>query len=460
MKQGIKAILKSIAEAILILLVCAGVLYVGKKLEAPWSGIVPLAGLLLLFGVPALLKRKKRTVQESEAEQCPTEPRKADAALIFLFVHHVLSGALYQVTRRGDGYAFLKVGNEFTGLREEMLTEAPLSEETAAALQTKQYQLWDSEISGCEIRMRRSIASQFQNCGTVSFCLDSGKKKKYVMLGALSKETVEAFFAPIRQRVVWLERGARWDRVHEKDRAFAAWRMEGQKPELYRKLKIVRTALKVFSAVVALCCLFIAQPYWLWSLLTVLCFLLTIALQIAFPAYFSLIQTEQESLTKTGTKCIGLLDALLFSGAGALLRTTLDFNYVSYMQLGIALLLFVCILMTLLLVRCKELRMRVGSVALVFLALLLFSGGILAQLNYLLDFEEPRLETVTVTCKEENKTKGPVEHLCTIVTGEGERLTLRVDAKTYSALSPGDAASFAVYRGGLGIGYRELYEME
>lgn len=462
MKQSTKEILKGIAEIILALIVYAGILYAGKRLEPPWPSIVSLAGLVLLFGVPAILqKRKKRTELEPEAEENFNESEEADAVPQFLLMHHILSGALYQMVRQKDGYAFIKVGNEFAGLREEALAETPVLTETLAGLQMKHFRLQDSEISTCEIRLRHSIGSQFPNCGTVCLYISSGKKKKYVVLGALPKEALVAFFRPVQERIVWLEPGRRWEKAREKDRAFATWRVEGQKAELYRKLKIVGTALNVVSAIIALCFLLIAQPYLLWSALTVLCFFLAIALQIIFPAYFSLVWTEKESLAKTGTRCITLTETLLFSGSGALIRAMLDFNYVSFVQLGIALLIFVCALMALLLAFCKELRIRVGNAVTVFFLLLLLSGGIPAQLNYLLDFAEPRLETVIVVSKEVYKrSKGPDEYRCMILTGEREKVTLAVDIETYSALSPGCTASFATYRGGLGIGYRELYEME
>ena len=450
--------------ALLEIALWIGFLVVQKRVGQPWSGVMAFVavGGMLLFTF--LTRRKSENAQEAEFDEAEEAAARADKLgdlpeteeeekLSCILVLHGLSGKIYQVFSTPRKYHFVHVGGELSGVDGEKLLDSAPTDSLMAELPGKNFSLDKSEVQKITLNLRRSASTQIPNSGTVSFF--TPKKRSYVLLGEASPEQICAFFSDVGDRVENNQKTLdRRTRSEERDQAVGTWNRERQDPAVFRTLRTVTRVLTVAGAVSTLAFIFLARPYVLWSILCVACFTAAVVLGLVFPAYYSLNYSSSDSMKRTGAKCINLLGPLLASGFGPTLRSLMDFNFIpEWLPYAAAGVLSV-VLAVLFALRLRELKGRIWLILAVWFLLLISCVGIPAQVNSLLDFRDPAVETVRVVDMHvSTSSRGPDSYICTVRRSDGTELDLKVGPETYEKTRVGDQGPMAVFHGGLGMPY-------
>ena len=152
-----------------------------------------------------------------------------------------------------------------------------------------------------------------------------------------------------------------------------------------------------------------------------------------------------------------MIGPMVASGIGLVLRSLLDFNFIPFWSIYLAGLIFSVLLTVLFFWRFQEIRRRFVTLLSAWFLLLVFSLGVPAQLNALLDFQDPRIVPVEVVDKHiSHSSRGPDLYVLTVRLSDGTDQDLNTSRGIYNDTEIGDEGSMAVFSGAIHMPYVEF----
>ncbi len=241
--------------------------------------------------------------------------------------------------------------------------------------------------------------------------------------------------------------------IHEiQETGLALWPTGKSRKRPLTKLKLLRRInlwLHIAISAVNLSWFFLPVPYKLFSFLSMLLFLVTLAVAVCFPSHADLSGSKKKNRCK-----VDMTGTLVFASAPSVLRTAVDFNLREYAPfllwfLGIGTAL--CLLFRVFLPRFQA---RKDTFLTTAVLIFLFSFGAVGQLNYLLDTAEPVFSSAAVTDMYiTNKRRQPTRYTLVLSMEDGETDSIHVSRMQYFSISIGSTITLQTSRGGLGISY-------
>lgn len=364
-------------------------------------------------------------------------------------VMNIFSGAIYTVVRDGQKFLFMKIGGEVRGITVENLPELKMySEQVLREMGIQYFFLTREELRGYKYNEKPSASTHWNNCGTLTFL--GRKKKSFVILDQVNPGQVHSFMAGVSN--VTSERvAARNRRARELEKSENLWLEENQDPELMKKMKTIGLIFSVYSYVVAAVFLFFAKPYKLLSIACMAGCAVCIALEIKYPAYFTLIEAKKDA-EKRGHKPRIFLAPFVILMATLVLRTMKDFSYKSWTGMVIGTAILTVVISLILGKYALEFRERKGDFAAIVLLVLFMSIGIVGQVNYLLDFSDGRIYYTEVVDQHVSTGKS-TSYYCTVLLENGEEFEIQVSRDLYRQIGVGSWVKITTYDGGLGMEY-------
>lgn len=189
-----------------------------------------------------------------------------------------------------------------------------------------------------------------------------------------------------------------------------------------------------------------------FPLLSLLVFAVTVALCICWPGRF--LSEEQSGNADRRVIRVGMELSLI---APPMIMALYETEYAVYRQWP--LLLAGGAVLGLLIggaILWRSRAYRTGGIWLL-IGLMMVSGGTLAQINQLLDFDPTASYTQTVDRTEESKHfRGGTSYYCYVTMPDGEQEQFSISAHQFEQLQPGDAVAVVVHDGALGLEYMTI----
>lgn len=342
---------------------------------------------------------------------------------------------LYLMARIQQDFVFITVNNALTADKEEQLARSG----SFSGLRLQELGLTFRVLPGNQVR---GVALTGCEAGeTLYFYPASGKKQKYIFSDDYEKAQIDAFFTGVER---FTPPGNK-----KKKKDPDAWRLEGRDPQLYKKLWFVCPALIGLNIGGGIG--YLANRSWPWYLASLLCAAVPVALNILFPAYFSLVPEKRR---KVPTHDLAL--PLAVHMLSVMLPMGNWLNEWMYLMVGIACGLAAVILMGTLAMEFKKNR--------AYLFVLFIAAGLcgipeVQQINQVFDFSEPRVYTLSVEDLEHTGGSDS-SYRCFITLPDGQEAGLHIGAQFYTTLEVGDPIRVEVSTGALGIEYASVYPME
>ncbi|MBO4368301.1 MAG: hypothetical protein J5859_06280 [Clostridia bacterium] len=363
----------------------------------------------------------------------------------YLLLERDVNSRIYQVFAAQDRLCFIFVGSEITGVDPEKICDT-LPAPGSASFGDKSFTLEYGQISRLEFKPVRTPFTYIANSGTVN--IYSPKKRTYAIVGDMPPEIVIRFFKDLGERVsVDRKKLRRRRRVEELDAKARKWNRERWDPKRYRTLRGVTKALKIVGGLSFFVALILPFYPDVFGVLCFISFSTAFTLAAVWPQYYSM---DPDNWGEKG-RHIELIGPLSLSGMGMTLHMiNLDFipEYTPYAAGVITGLLLSAVLIW----RLREHHGRTGRKLLTYFLLLIFSIGIPAQVNTMLDFSEPVREQVEVvrTYIVGGRYKN---YEVKVRTEDGKEYKLEVSESFYRNAAEGMSAGMEVYRGALGMRY-------
>lgn len=200
------------------------------------------------------------------------------------------------------------------------------------------------------------------------------------------------------------------------------------------------------------------EPYWLWSILCILCQLAVLVLCILYPAAFSLAdkgKKERKSIFKDKGN---LLPGLMAPSFALSLRTLTDFTFDTtglLLLYGISCVVFLILFAPLFWIRRKTQDRALISVSVVILTIFL-GMGTAGQLNYLLDLNNAQRQILETVDKRISRGRKSTRYYCTVQLPDGELMELSLSGSTYGDIIIGENVVVTHYDGALGIPFSTI----
>ncbi len=191
----------------------------------------------------------------------------------------------------------------------------------------------------------------------------------------------------------------------------------------------------------------------LWPLACLGAVIVNLAVYLCFPQYFS-IMGYKEYKRAGHTAQVRHLDLGVFVPATILFFC--GFRSLTVLSWGKLLLMGVvlgAVLLVILRKLSRELRENQTSLLAFGLVMLLFSCGLLLQLNHLVNPALDQTQQVTISETEKNRHRRGTSYDCTVVLENGEEVELSISKALYNRIKPGDTVEVYVGEGALGIRY-------
>lgn len=471
---------------ILMLLVLAGWFFLRTRMASSLSGGITFGAVVML----AILLIVKKKLDEKYAEADLAESERELAELedeldeddgtdgtqylelnaehpAFLIAMGFPSDTIYQVIRGERQYHFVKIGwGDINVSWPEKLIDPCGSDAEIAARMKKGYSIHKTDIQHVSLKFRRCVSTQQPNLGSLKLDTTDGKKS-FILLDVLemTPQDVQDFFADLRsvtdvdERA--LEREAQEDAAAQED---VEQLRADYDPEKARRRKPLGTILIVLAVVIESAWLFLDVPYLLFSILSIVLFLVPFVLVLVQPAYFTLLdlggRKKAEKYRENGIVTVDVFIPVIIAALGLEFRSLMDFNILNWLVLLIALGVFSLVL-TLVLYFCyRDIKGKPGQAAMLFVILMLFSFGFVVQVNYLLDFKEPDVGYTEVLDKHiSTSSKLPDSYLLT-VSVDGQEQELQAPPELYDGTEIGDEVIITTYHGAFGIRYADVWGVD
>lgn len=433
--------------------------FLPELLPEPWDRYYAVAYLALLLLVPVIQKQWKKahpekrkksggTKRAKKAAQ-PDEPAApADEAEMenvpdfvlngeSLLAHFLISDRNYQMIRTPGELRAYRVGGELRGIDATLLQDPkqplrplgkkdlafPLDETLRITMKTKYDSRLDREVLIVTLR--------------------SGRHTHRMTCFAQNSQ-IRAFFARCTSNCVEKKKKTpEKSKVPEKpaDRSRVA------------ALRKANVALAVFAGLVDLPWLFLNVPYRLFAILALLPPLIALALCCIFPDDTTLTDSKRAESSRASFTGVMIISSLVPT-----LRTLLDFNFPQWGRLLLISAVVCVVLLVLVLLLSTEWRVKKSALICVGFALLYYSVGFTAQVNYVFDRAEPTsCEAVVEEMRISTSSKSPDTYDLTVVLPDGQTQELSVAQEFYEQTEIGDTVTVETYSGALGIAYADAH---
>lgn len=189
--------------------------------------------------------------------------------------------------------------------------------------------------------------------------------------------------------------------------------------------------------------------YKLWSSLCIFCLIVSLAVVFVYPTSFTLAEKSKRPKYDKHKGKGRILPAFLVSIFALCLRTLTDFTYFGNAIWNLFLLsTIVAILVYAVYIWCNK---NVWNGTIVAIAVIATTGilclGPIGQLNYLLDRNTVKKQTVTVVDKSISRGVKATRYYCSVKFSNGEIVELSLSGRKYSELSIGDNALVTQHQG-------------
>ena len=341
-----------------------------------------------------------------------------------------------------DRYHIVKVDDALTEEREERLLQTyPCSEQTMREIGIHFEVIKKAQIS--RVQISGSTAGE-------QIVLWLGKSRRtFTLEDDTTEEALAKIFANItRSKTATKTKGKDVD----------AWRKKEQDPEVFKKMKMLRTGLVAVN-VIALIAYGIRLPIVaLWGGICALFPITYIVLAIKYPVYFTFLDllTSRKSHKKSTHNGIGLGSVCVLLG-GLLLFQSFDKAYLAWYGIYVGGLMIAVIAGIAFWCFSKDARSSKFLPAAVVLCVTLAGIGIVDTLNDVLDNSAPEITSYVVEDKHMSSGKRTSYYL-EIKLEDGSEFDISVDSSTYSLTNLGDTVQVARREGGLGLAY--MYYVE
>lgn len=433
--------------------------FLPELLPEPWDRYYAVAYLALLLLVPVIQKQWKKahpekrkksggTKRAKKAAQ-PDEPAApADEAEMenvpdfvlngeSLLAHFLISDRNYQMIRTPGELRAYRVGGELRGIDATLLQGPkqplrplgkkdlafPLDETLRITMKTKYDSRLDREVLIVTLR--------------------SGRHTHRMTCFAQNSQ-IRAFFARCTSNCV------------EKKKKMPEKSKVPEKPADRSRVAALRkanVALAVFAGLVDLPWLFLNVPYRLFAILALLPPLIALALCCIFPDDTTLTDSKRAESSRASFTGVMIISSLVPT-----LRTLLDFNFPQWGRLLLLSAVVCVVLLVLVLLLSTEWRVKKSALICVGFALLYYSVGFTAQVNYVFDRAEPTsCEAVVEEMRISTSSKSPDTYDLTVVLPDGQTQELSVAQEFYEQTEIGDTVTVETYSGALGIAYADAH---
>lgn len=261
----------------------------------------------------------------------------------------------------------------------------------------------------------------------------SGNVRRFLLGGPYSPERLEAFF----------------------DGQQVQWRMvpEPEGPDA-RTTKLLGWSMTVLGVVLILMTAFMGQFLGKFrAVLGLLSFGAAVVLCVRFPGRFAIGAMKHEDRS-TRAKYRFDMELALYAPLMAMALDALRVTYTDFLMLivwGAVLGLSIGILLTW---ASREYRSAIAGAVGLTLGLMLLSGGIIAQMNQLLDFGASTVHHLTVDSTDaDNGGRGGIRYECLVTMPNGEQEQFEIPWTQYQDMKPGDPVTVISHEGALGLEY-------
>ena len=225
-----------------------------------------------------------------------------------------------------------------------------------------------------------------------------------------------------------------------------AWRLERQTIEMMRFTEYVSVGVSIAGDAAVALALFQGSMAWLMAAMAIL--VLTVVLDILFPAYFTLIPPEKGEKKPahglwTVWWAIGTILLLILTK-----RNLLEIGRLCWMGAGCGVVTAVVLGLW-----AEEFRRERYWLVLAFLIGGLIGGSFLGCCNIRFDNNPPEVYTLEVEDLSYHRSRRNKSYYCTVTMPDGEQKKLRVPKSTWRDLEEGDPVKVVVGQGALGVGY-------
>lgn len=468
---------------ILMLLVMGGVLFLESRVDSALSSNLMFGAVVVLTIL--LIVQKKLDKKYADADLAELEDELDDeldeddgmdglrdldlddAHPAFLVVMGFPSDTIYQLIRGERQYHFVKLGwGDMSVSWPEKLIDPRGSDAEIAARMKKGYSINMADVRHVSLQFRRCVSTQQPNLGSLKLDTTDGKKS-FILLDVqeLAPEAVQDFFSDLRSVTEVdtraLEREALEDAAAEEELEQIRTDYD---PEKARRLKPLGTILIVLAVLIEAAWLFLDVPYRLFSILSVALFLVPFVLVLVKPVYFTMLdfggRKKAEKYKENGVVTVDVFTPVLIAALGLAIRSFADYNILNWIALLIATGVF-SLALTLVMYFCyRDIKGKPGQAALLFLLLMMFSSGLVVQVNELLDFREPDVAYTEVLDKRiSTSSRSPDSYLLAVSVDE-QTQELQAPPDLYDAVEIGDDVIITTYPGAFGIRYADVWGVD
>lgn len=399
-----------------------------QVLPDPWNRYFIVLFLAAALGGPSLYnyrkKKRKKAEPVKEKEELPIPDGCEDDEPLpdGIFVLNNLSGRVYQLVRCSGELRAYRVGGELKGLYEGQAVDPanprPVCEKDLVfPLDTiRSVKIAEHNLYGITVRIK---GKKNWNCNP------------YL---STTPEVLEEFIRKVLPQTVEAPPPEKPDTRPEfvKQRA---------------KLTKVRTGFCIALGVVHLPWLFLDVPYKLFSVLALL----------LFAAIAGFAFANHKDITLDGSKRSGKVDMLTPLTLAAILpmlRSLLDFDFVRWQGVLLWTVGLGTVLLAVFLLFLPESRKKISHILLIVLTCMAFAFSATAQLNYLLDFQEPAQTPAVITDMHmSTSSRGANSYYLTVVLPDGKEMDIKTYKEHYNSVAIGDDAIVITCHGGLGLPY-------
>lgn len=234
------------------------------------------------------------------------------------------------------------------------------------------------------------------------------------------------------------------------------WRKKGQREELRPVMKGVGFCLNIAGFICFFGGLLIGHLKTYWAIICFVILLISLILYLVYPQYFTLLgESKYKNRVGHKTKISHIDFGIMCSGLSLLIRSLLDFSFLDWPLLVlfsvVAAIVFSLIMYSL----SREIRENSDLILATVILAVFISGGIVLQLNHIMNEESGDIETCVVTDLDYHR--GGRRHIstynCTVKLNVKAEISLPITREIYRNLELGDQVLVYTGTGALGIEY-------
>ncbi len=414
-------------------------------MPSPWNRYIVVVGLGALFlwlGVRSWREKPgERKVPEEEKPELTEEEQKLLEELSSLVIaEDPMTSRIYQlIPGEGELLAY-RVGTVFKGLKEDLLQN-----------DGKHYRALgkgDFSIKLSDIRSVRLTQPGTPLVSGMAVIKAEGRTYRFNAPGFADFEAYADFWKSV------IPNGARLSVKRPDEKAQSANTTEPAAetaPQNERRmtvLRVVKTCLGVYLAVVDLGWLFLEVPYGLFALLSLLATPAMLALYLCFPGEITMGEG------KAFKDKISFSFLFSMSAMVPALRALLDYNLIRPGRaIAIGSVVFAAAF-GLFMLSSKEWKQQKVILLMTAMMLLCYSPAAVIHLNNILDTAEPR----RTACEVVDMRDSDDDYYITVLLPDGEEFEMRTGKERYEALEAGGQAVVDIYSGCFGIPYAVITE--